>query len=117
MNKSQRIRQHIMDNPNRVFSARDIERELGITGTHVSNELGACMPNNKRGKYLTLRGYRLRIIGKGEYGAYNYVVESISKSKTVEPTNEYIVTTNIKLSDIPNDIFAKEVARRLKVTQ
>ena len=117
MNKSQRIRQHIMNNPNRVFNAKMIEQELGIKGTHVSNELGACMPDSKRGHYLTKRGFRLRIIGKGDYGAYDYVVESIGKSKTVEPMNEYIVTTNIKLSDIPNDIFAKEVARRLKVTQ
>lgn len=118
MNKSQRIRQHIMDNPNRIFTAKDIERELGIhESTHVSNELGNCV--GKRAHYLAKHGLQLKKVGKGAYGAYNYMVVSIDKSKVVEPISEYIVTTtaNIKLSDVPNDIFMKELSRRLKVTQ
>ena len=110
MNKSASIRQWIIDHPNQDFTAKQIQEELGIyRGTHVSNEIGACM--RKRARYMEKAGLKVSHVGKAEKGAYVYRANSI-RTRTSLPINDYVISVPINLSTVPTKTLLTEIERR-----
>ena len=117
MNTNKSIRDWVINNPNKKFSAKEVQQELGIyRGTQVSNELGAC--TGKRASYMKRAGLKLEVVDKGASGAYIYCATPIAGKKIAVPMTGTIATVQINLSDpnILTSALATEIARRLNVS-
>ena len=110
MNTSASIRQWIMDHPDQDFTAKQVQKELGIyRGTHVSNEIGAC--RGKRASYMKRAGLELSRVGTAENGAYVYRANSI-RTKASLPMSDYVISVPINLSTVPTKTLLTEIERR-----
>ena len=112
MNTNASIRQWVISHPNQEFTAKQVQEELGIyRGTHVSNELGACL--KKRASYMKRAGLELEVVGKAAGGAYIYRAKTIG-TNIVEPQNPYIFTmpAQVDLRTVPLAAIFSEIARR-----
>ena len=117
MNTNKTLRDWIINNPNRKFSAKEVQQELGIyRSTHVSNELGAC--TGKRASYMKRAGLKLEVVDKGASGSYIYCATPIGGKKVTVPMIGTIAMVPINLSDpnIKTSAIATELARRLNVS-